>query len=262
MRPRNQAWEGGRLWASALLLSLCLAAPARAGQVVDLELVLAVDCSGSVEPREFDLQLHGIADAFRHPDVLTAIRDAGARGLAVALVQWASSGEQRLAVDWTLVSDAAGAQRLARRIAATPRYFVGGDTAVGAAIGYALQAFHGNGYDGLRQVIDISGDGGGGHGQETANFLAKRARDEAVSRRVTINGLAILNENRELDLFYRDYVIGGAGAFVLAADDYRDFATAFLKKLITEIGNRPLALPRPSGETPRPIQLSGRRPGH
>jgi hypothetical protein len=224
------------------LLSLAVTSEVvRAEQEVDLELVLAVDVSSSVDDAEFDLQMRGLAAAFRHPTVVRVLTQAGLRGIAIALVQWAAGKEQLLGLDWTLVRDAAGAAALARRIAATPRLFVGGDTSLGGAIRFSARQFENNGYRGLRRVIDVSGDGGAGQGQEVAKSISSRGRDFALAQGITVNGLAILDEDPDLDVFYRKYVIGGAGAFVIAAESYRDFASAIIEKLIREIGDRPLA---------------------
>ena len=250
MTKRTTAWRktlGVALGALVLLGIAATRAAVGADQVVDLELVLAVDVSSSVDDGEFDLQMRGLAAAFRHPSVAAAIAQGGHRGIAVALVQWAAGTEQLLGLDWTEVRGAAGAAVLARRIEVTPRLFVGGDTSLGGAITFAARQFENNGYRGLRRVIDVSGDGGAGQGQEVAKSISSRGRDLALAQGITINGLAILDEDPDLDVFYRNNVIGGAGAFVIAAESYRDFAAAMIEKLIREIGDRPLAEADPVG---------------
>ena len=213
--------------AAVSVVMLASAAPVSAGTPVELELVLAVDVSSSVDDDEFELQMQGIAAAFRHPSVLAAIHQAGDRGIAVALIQWAEFVHQRKTVDWTLVHDAADAAALADDIAATGRAIPGGGTAIYGAINFALHEFDTNGYVGQRRVIDVSGDG-----RSDLLVPTTAARDRAVARGVGINGLVILNDEPNLDRYYRANVIGGADAFVMAVDDFEDFAAAIVTKLI------------------------------
>lgn len=227
--------------AAAVLIALVFVARAgltAAQEVVDLELVLAIDASSSVDESEFVLQLEGLAAAFRNPALLAAITAVGQSGIAVSLVQWSSGGRQAVAIDWTRVWDAASAEHLAKRFSATPRLIGGGDTSLRGAINFSARQFDGNGLEGLRKVIDISGDGGA---VVTSTANPDRARDAAVARGITINGLTVLDEVPELHDYYRKHVIGGAGAFVQTAASYQDFAEAMLRKLIQEISDRPLA---------------------
>ena len=215
------------------------------GTSVELELLLAVDASSSVDGTEFELQIQGIANAFRDPSVLRAIIDTGQQGIAVSVMQWSGGGRQDLTVNWTRVYDIDSAARLSETIAAMPRVVPGGDTSLRGAIRYATRQFDDNGLTGARKVIDISGDGGAiRFGVGTPN----EARDEAVARHITINGLAILNEVPNLDSYYAEHVIGGAGAFVMTAADYDDFGNAIIRKLIQEIGERPIAEGSPPDE--------------
>ncbi len=213
---------------------------------VDLELVLAVDASSSVSEAEFDLQSRGLASAFRDPAIAAAIRASGDLGIAVSLIQWSDSRKQSLAVDWHRLTDAASTQGFAQKIEDMPRYFVGGSTAIGGAIQYALKQMDKNAFDGRRKVIDISGDGRTNQGAQPA-----RLRDEAVASGVTINGLAILNEDPLVDGYYLYHVIGGTGAFVMTATDYRDFFKAMLEKLIKEIAGVPIAKLAPPQSPPQ-----------
>ena len=203
---------------------------------VDLELVLAVDTSSSVSGSEYELQMKGLAEAFRNPAVVSAIRSAGDLGIAVTLVQWAESSRQERAVPWRLVRNAADAAELARAIDEVPRLIHGGATGISFAIAYGVQQLENNGYVGLRRVIDISGDGRANHGPAPS-----RGRDAAVARGVTINALAILDEIPMLDRYFRSQVIGGSGAFVMVARDWVDFAEAIVLKLIREIADTPVA---------------------
>jgi len=237
------------------LAAAALIAPASfasAQEIVDLELLLAVDASSSVDDSEFVLQLEGLAEAFRDPAVLAAITAVGQSGIAVSLVQWSSGGRQAVAVDWTRVWDADSAERLAGIFSATPRLIGGGDTSLRGAINFSARQFEGNGLEGLRKVIDISGDGGA---VVTSTANPTQARDAAVARGITINGLTVLDEVPELHDYYREHVIGGAGAFVQTAASYQEFAEAMLRKLIQEISDRPLAgAPRPAQSAARPAR--------
>lgn len=206
---------------------------------VELELVLAVDASSSVDVAEFDLQVRGLANAFRHPDVIGAIHSVGADGIVVALVQWSSPGQQNVVVDWTRVFDAASAARLADRIETSSRQMVG-TTAIDKVLLFSRQILKTNGFVGRRKAVDVSGDGPTNFGPDP-----DRMRDRAVAAGITINGLAILNEVLDLDLCYRDHVIGGPGAFIMTATDYSDFGRAIRLKLMREIRGAPLALDLP-----------------
>lgn len=238
-------WLGAWMAAAGPLLT---AAPGLCQELIDLNvdlaLVLAVDVSGSVDAREFELQMRGLAEAFLNPDVHAAIAQSPNRGVAVAVVQWSGGANQVLAVDWMVVHDTASSGALAKRIAQTPRHMRGGDTSIGGAINFAARLLDDSGFAG-RRVIDVSSDGGAD--QSTAKAIANRARNAAIDRGITVNGLAILTEDPDLDGFYRHNVIGGAGAFVMVAESYGDFAAAIVRKLLREIGERPMAGAEPEG---------------
>lgn len=214
--------------------------PAEAQVAVELELILAVDASGSVSPAEFDLQVRGLASAFRDPEVIAAIRSAG--GIAVALMQWSSPGQQVLAVDWSVVSDAASAESVAQRIIAAGRVILG-ETAIDGALRFAMAELSANAFSATRSIIDVSGDGATNWGRNPDD-----ARDLAIAAGITINGLAVANEQSDLGRYYREHVIGGPGAFVITAADYGDFARAMRIKLIEEISGRPAADGRRDGK--------------
>jgi hypothetical protein len=220
---------------AVLLLAILLAgaSPARAqGQAVDLELVLAVDCSRSINDDEFALQVQGYAEAFRHPAVLKAIRSGMRRAIGVTYIQWAGPFLQNQAVGWTLINDGESALEFADRFQSAPRAFHGGGTSLSGVIDYAKTLFPKSGFSSRRRTIDISGDGINNSGR-----LATSARDDAVREGVTINGLAILTEVGGLDAYFRENIMGGEGSFVLAADDFESFAQAILNKLIREIAD-------------------------
>lgn len=216
-------------YALGLLLLLC-PGPGHAATPVAVQLVLAVDASGSVSQERFELQRAGYAAAFRSPAVLQAIRSTSTRSIAVAMVQWTGPGLHVIAVDWALIDDAASAARFAASIEHAPRELFGGGTSISGAIDFGLLMLTRGPYHGLRQVIDISGDGANNRGRSVED-----ARDQAVQAGVTINGLPILTLEPDLDAYYRHYVIGGPGAFVIAVRSYEEFAAAVRSKLIIEI---------------------------
>ena len=224
-----------RAFASTLVLAATLAWPEPARAIaVDLELTLCVDSSSSVSFDEFFLQTRGLAEAFRSRPVIEAIRAVG--GIAVTVMQFSSANRQRTAIGWTHIADAGAASELANALERSPRYVTSGTTAIGSAIASASAGFVGNGFEGARVAIDVSGDGRSNEG-----VLTSFARDRAIAAGITISGLAILNEEPFLDRYYLENVIGGPGAFVSSADDYQDFASAILAKLLREIGGLPLA---------------------
>ncbi len=206
------------------------ARPARYRQPVALELVLAVDTSVSVSTGEFALQMLGLANAFRDPSVLAAIRGAGENGIAVVLMQWGVGLQQRIAVNWTHVRDAASAERFAHAIETSPRHFVGNGTAISRALKMAFTLFEENGFRGTRRVIDVSGDGRNNSGSQPGAM-----RDLIVAQGVVINGLAILDGDRALGRYFRSNVTGGQGSFVMTANTFADYAAAIRRKLLREI---------------------------
>lgn len=221
---------------AAAALLCCAFGPAAAQQLVDLELLLAIDTSSSINDEEYRLQIDGLAAAFRDPAVAAAIEAGGNRGIAVAVVQWAEGPGQSLVVPWTRVRNRAEAILLARRIAATPRAIAGGATAISYALEFAAAEIDNNGFDGLRKVIDLSGDGRANHGP-----VPTVGRDRALAKGITVNALAILNEIPLLDRYFLKHVIGGGDAFVMVAKDWMDFAEAIREKLVREISLLPLA---------------------
>ena len=201
-----------------------------------LELLLAVDGSSSVSDAEFDLQMEGLARAFEDPAVQAAIGELGAPGLAVGLMQWSSLEAQALAVDWTRVVGPGDARALAARIRGVGRVIQGGATSLSAAMATALAAIEHNSFAGERRVIDVSGDGRANEGESPA-----LPRAAALAAGITVNGLAILNEDPALADYYLAWVVGGPDSFLMTAGDYRDFAEAIRLKLIREIQGPPIA---------------------
>jgi hypothetical protein len=225
-----------------LLLSLamigCLAGRLSGGEAeADLELVLAVDASGSVDEAEFRLQLEGIAAGFRDPAVKAAIR-AGRKGrIAVEMLIWAEPEVPKSVSGWFLLAGDADADRFADLIERLPRS-QNGATGMGEGVAAAVRRLRGNGVAGVRQVIDVSGDG-----EETTPrqmvVTMPQARGMAALGGITINGLAILQDKPELADWYRNNVLTGADSFLMTAGGYADFAEAMRRKLLREIDPRP-----------------------
>jgi len=221
---------------SAVLFGWAL--PAAAEPVAaDLELVLAVDASGSVDDEEFDLQMRGIAAGFRDRKVRQAIGSGPHGRIAVNLIVWADHQEPKDASGWFLLSGDADAEAFAQLVEAFPRR-QNGATGIGEGVAAAVRAIEANGIAGVRKAIDVSGDG-----RETAPreyvVLLPQARIMALSSGIAINGLAIVNEDAALLDYYRTEVRSGPDSFVMAAADYADFAEAMRRKLIREIEYQP-----------------------
>jgi len=206
------------------------APPPQAPAAVALALVLAVDASGSVDTRRFELQKRGYAAAFRNPQVLSAIRSLMTQSIAVTMMQWTGPRLHVPVVDWTVIKDEDSANAFAAAIEAAPRQLFGGGTSISGAIDYSRLLLAQSPFEAARRVIDISGDGSNNAGRSVT-----QARDEAVHDGVGINGLPIVAIEPDLDRYYYDNVIGGPGAFMIPAASYDTFADAILKKLITEI---------------------------
>jgi hypothetical protein len=233
LRKRKASWPGWYLVAAAAFVANSGLALAQGSEPVALELVLALDSSSSVSAEEFDLQRQGISWAFRDPGVQEAIANLGDQGLVVAVIQWSGGRMQRMSVDWTHLHDESDLNLFASAVALSERLLTGG-TNLGGAVRYSLEQIETNQFEGRRKVIDVSGDGFTG-------LSPRRERDRAVSRGVTINGLAILNERPELGIYYATHLVGGAGAFVLTADSYEDFTDAIRDKLLRELSGSKIA---------------------
>ena len=197
---------------------------------VDVALVLAVDCSYSVSDYEYDLQMQGLAQAFAAPDVIAAIKKGRHGSIAVTLIQWSGLRIQKVSIPWTLIDDAVSARRFAGAISAAPRLAVG-KTSISAIIDYSVFQIATSPVTAFRYVIDISADGVNNSGADRPDA----ARDRAVAAGITINGLAIVNEVNNLDIYFRRHVAGGASSFVMVANDYKAYGAAIKRKLLKEI---------------------------
>jgi hypothetical protein len=229
----------GRQALASIALCLSLILPAHAAEIpVDLELVFAVDVSGSVDWEEAALQRRGYIEALRSDEVVNAIKSGPHGKIAVAYVEWAGTYLQRTVIDWTVL-DGAESARAFTAILEKAQIDTGPWTSISAAIQYIVPMFSRNDYQGTRRVIDISGDGPNNSGAPIMD-----ARAQALAAGITINGLPIVNDRmgpgntrniRDLDKYYRDCVIGGAGAFMIVANNFGDFSLAIKRKLIFEI---------------------------
>lgn len=232
--PRLNGMLGRILIALVLLL-----VPVRVGAqeiLVDLELVLAVDASSSIDAGEFRLQLDGIALAFRDKQVLSAILSGRTGQIAVAMVLWADASLPVDESDWFIIASEADAERFSNFVYRTRRRAIGG-TGIGAGIAWAIRKFDRNGIVADRQVVDVSGDGKETPPREIAVTMAT-ARAMALSRGVTINALAILNDDATLATWYANHVIAGPNSFVISVSGFESFARAMTRKLIREIEDR------------------------
>jgi hypothetical protein len=236
-----------RFVAGILFLCGCTPALAQTGgdeARVDLELVLAVDISYSMDLDELRVQREGYISALTSKPVLDAITGGVYGRIALAYVEWAGANRQDLAVDWQIIDSAASAQAFAAKLADIPpsRAY---RTSISSALTFSAGLFGKAGFDGVRRVIDVSGDGPNNQG-----LSVTAARDRVVAANIAINGLPLLLkdsgpmgiEGPDLDAYYRSCVIGGMGAFVVPVTSREQFAEAIRTKLVLEIsGTEPPA---------------------
>lgn len=215
--------------------------PARAEEPVDVALVLAVDVSRSVDEDEARLQREGYRNAITDPRLLEAIRGGMMGSVAIAYVEWAGIEYQRLVLPWTRIGNRMEAEVWASALAESPRASLSW-TSISGAIDFSARALADCPFEATRKVIDVSGDGVNNSGPPSED-----ARDRAVAQGITINGLPILNDRPTfgrrppipLDIYYRESVIGGPGAFMIAAEDFEAFGQAVRRKMIREIAGLP-----------------------
>jgi len=222
---------------AAVLASLSLR-PAHAQFAVDLELVLAVDASGSVDDGEFRMQLAGIAAAFRDREVVEAIARGYHGHIAVALLVWSDAHVPKDMGRWYVIRTVEDAEAFALRALHHPRQVRNGATGIGAGIAAGINMMQVNGLDGVRRVVDVSGDGVESPLDTSLHLgamLLHNARPMAAKYDVIVNGLAITTDVPNLDVWYENNVKMGPGSFVMRADGYEDFARAMRAKLLREI---------------------------
>ena len=240
--------------ALALIVALPAAAQVPPGEPieVDVELVLAVDVSRSMSPRELEIQRRGYAEALVSDPVVQAITQGMTGQVAIAYLEWAGQASQRVVIDWRLLGSRADAEAFAADLSAGFSASMR-RTSISTALLAAADMFEGNGYVGLRRVIDISGDGPNNEGRPVT-----QARDEVLGRGIIINGLPLMTNDGfgagfnlpDLDEYYRQCVVGGPAAFVVPVTDWDQFADAVRQKLVLELVGLPpppdLAAPGPA----------------
>jgi hypothetical protein len=228
--------------------------PSAATTDVDVELVIAVDVSYSMDPDEQALQREGYIVGLTSPEFLNALQQGAHGKVAVTYFEWAGATDQRVVVPWRLIDGPATAKAFTDAIAAAP-YRRAYRTSISGALHFALPLFEDSGFRGLRRVIDVSGDGVNNQGD-----LVEIVRDTVLERGVTINGLPILLKRpspatmdiEDLDIYYEDCVIGGPGAFMIPIRERDQFREATRTKLVQEIASR--------GVTPRVIPAAAKKP--
>jgi hypothetical protein len=220
-------------------LLAAVSTPVAADTAVDLELILAVDVSRSMDPDEQLLQRDGYVAALTHPDVIAAIGSGARRKIALSYVEWAGPEMQSAVVDGRVIDGAAAAADFAARLKQAPIQGFRG-TAIADGLVFSAARFDGNGYAATRRVIDVSGDGPNNMGMPI-----ELAREAVIRKGVTINGLPIMIKQpsgfasiADLDVYYEDCVIGGAGAFAIVIRSADQFAEAIRRKLVLEIAGR------------------------
>lgn len=250
------------LAAVAVCALLWRSAPAKSADIpVDVELVLAVDVSLSMDTFEQKMQLQGYVAAMHDRQVLRAIETGPHKRIAVIFVEWGGEKFQNIKVPWTLIDGKAAAVSFAKalashRLTALPR------TSISSAALFSAALFEENGFNGTRRVIDISGDGPNNQG-----VFVHHARDAVVSRGITINGLPVMLRAGQapgffdldnLDVYYQDCVIGGPGAFIVRVRDEKNFASAIRRKLILEVSGGVPRIIRAQAIWPQPPRIDCR----
>jgi Protein of unknown function (DUF1194) len=230
-------WTGG-LAAPSSVLRLVDKSPTAIP--VDVELVLAVDVSYSMDPEEQALQREGYITGITSREFMQALRHGINGKVAMTYFEWAGPFDQKIVVPWRLIDGPEGADAFANEIARAP-YRRASRTSISGALNFAKPLFDGSGYRGIRRVIDVSGDGANNSGP-----FVTLVRDEVVADGITINGLPIMLKRpnsftmdlEQLDIYYEDCVIGGPGAFVIPIRERDQFKEATRTKLVLEIAGR------------------------
>jgi hypothetical protein len=222
---------------------------------VDVELVIAVDVSYSMDPEEQALQREGYVQALTSREFLQALREGANGKVAITYFEWAGEFDQKVIIPWRLIEGPESADGVAAEIAAAP-YRRASRTSISGGLKFAKPLFDHSGYRGLRRVIDVSGDGA-----NNAGPLVVPTRDDVLAAGITINGLPIMLKRpvrgsmdiENLDVYYEDCVIGGPGAFVVSIHERKQFIEVTRAKLVLEISGRepePRVVPT-SSQAPR-----------
>jgi hypothetical protein len=268
MRQRLFFWGGSCIAAAAVFVIATFAVVGNVAQSlplladkstsvmpVDVELVLAVDISYSMDPDEQALQREGYRLALTSKEFLQALREGVNGRIAITYIEWAGQNDQEVIMPWRLIDGPEAADAVAAEIGRAP-YRRASRTSISGGLKFSSKLFDNSGYRGLRRVIDVSGDGANNSGS-----LVAPTRDEIVAAGITINGLPLVLKRPfsgmmdigRLDIYYEDCVIGGPGAFVVPIRDRSEFIRATRTKLVLEIAGRtpePRVIPA-SADTPR-----------
>lgn len=226
LRPTSLLTRSLGAMATAGLLFGSLVSPAHS---CALALVVAMDGSSSVDAREHDLQLQGLARALQDPDVVEAIQNVG--GIWFSSFEWSGRYQQSVQVDWSFLESDESVDLAAQKIFASGRGFTEFPTALGYALGFAAVHLRAVPQRCARHVIDVAGDGINNEG-----FAPASAYRAFGFEAITVNGLVIAGETPDPVAYYRDEVIRGPGAFIEVADGFEDYAAAMKRKLLREIG--------------------------
>ncbi|SLN10506.1 DUF1194 domain-containing protein [Oceanibacterium hippocampi] len=222
------------------LLAIALAPRHATAGTVDIELVLLADASGSIDEAETLFQRASYAAAVTDPAVLAAMTGGYQGRIALTYVEWGNEYSQDVVVPWTVIDGIEAATVFAEALLSQPRRAFGLN-AIGSAIAFAHRLIEENDHEGLRRVIDFSGDSANNWG----GIGIEAARRAAIDDDIVINGLAILCRgcngrpvDYDLEAAFRDFIIGGVGAFVVTADDKASFAQAVRNKMLLEVAGR------------------------
>jgi hypothetical protein len=226
-----------RLFRTLLLASPFAFGHAHAAEQVDVELILAVDVSLSMSPDELEIQRRGYASALTDQTVLNAIADGAHGKIAVAYFEWAGYTTQHLIVPWTVIASREDAERVVSQLSARPPNSAR-RTSIAGALEYGLDLFAESQFQGLKRVIDVSGDGPNNQGPPV-----DVTRDVIIAQGITINGLPLMTNGGlssaydvdDLDKYYADCVIGGPAAFMVPVNDWEQFPEAIRRKLVLEL---------------------------
>ncbi len=233
------------IFATLISLLVWLSSNAWAAEKVDLALVLAVDCSGSVNPDEYRLQMNGIAAAFRDPAIISAATNGPEHRIAVNLLTWGDPDDKKFESGWHIISSAKEGMEFADTAANFTRHMDGG-TGIGNAIAFGLILISDGTVQGSRRVIDVSGDGKESWELREPHFKLRDAQRLRALAGVTVNGLAIETDVKDLAQYYQDYVAAGPENFVMVVANYQQYAEAIRRKLLLEINPNVAELVHPS----------------
>jgi hypothetical protein len=239
----------GRAAAIALLWGVLMSQPAQAQEVVDVELVLAVDISLSMSQKELEIQRDGYVAAITSTPVINAIREGIHGKIAISYIEWAGDQSQYVIVPWTVIASREDAERVAEMIRSGERNRAR-RTSISGGLRFAADLFAESAFRSLKRVVDVSGDGPNNQGE-----WVNDVRDELVARGIVINGLPIMADFEymaafnipDLDVYYEKCVTGGPGSFVIPVHDWTLFPEAVRRKLVLEIAE---ALPEPLWPSP------------